>query len=99
MTHLDGNSLAGPLAEFFAFDVTMAVARCEGCGTTAELARAMVYPSGAGTVVRCSTCDRVLMTVVESDDRAWIRFTGVGAIEVRRVPEVVERPASPRASR
>ena len=86
MTHLDGNSLAGPLAEFFAFDVTMAVARCEGCGTTAELARAMVYPSGAGTVVRCSTCDNVLATLVEADDRAWIGLRGVTAIEVRRTP-------------
>ena len=84
MTHLDGNSLAGPLAQFFAFDVTMAVALCEGCGTRDELARAMVYPSGAGTVVRCGTCDQVLMTLVESEDRAWIRFAGMGAIEVAR---------------
>jgi ribosomal protein S27E len=84
MTHLDGNALAGPLAEFFTFDVTMATARCEGCGTVAELARAMVYPSAAGTVVRCATCDNVLMTLVEADDRAWIGFSGVGAIEVRR---------------
>jgi len=85
MQHVDGNALAGPLAEFFAFDVTMAVARCEGCGSTAELARAMVYPSGAGTVVRCGSCGQVLMTLVESEDRAWIRFTGMGAIEVARV--------------
>jgi ribosomal protein S27E len=85
MTHLDGNSLAGPLSEFFTFDVTMAVAKCEGCGSTAELARAMVYSSGAGTVVRCGSCGQVLMTLVESDDRAWIRFTGMGAIEVSRV--------------
>ena len=85
MQHVDGNALAGPLAEFFSFDVTMATARCNGCGTIAELARAMVYPSGAGTVVRCGSCGQVLMTLVESGDRAWIRFTGMGAIEVARV--------------
>ena len=85
MPQVDGNALAGPLAEFFAFDVTMAVAKCEGCGTTAELARSMVYPSGAGTVVRCGSCGQVLMTLVESEDRAWIRFTGMGAIQVARV--------------
>jgi hypothetical protein len=84
MTHLDGNSLAGPLAEFFTFDVTTAVARCEGCGSVAELARAMVYLCGAGSVVRCSSCGHVLMTLVESDDRAWIRFTGMGAIQIAR---------------
>ncbi|MFE6254394.1 DUF6510 family protein [Agromyces sp. NPDC057865] len=86
MEHVDGNVLAGPLAEFFAFDVTMATGRCVGCGSVAELARAMVYRSGAGTVVRCSTCDTVLATLVEADDRAWIGLRGLTAIEVRRAP-------------
>ena len=84
MEHVDGNVLAGPLAEFFSFDVTMATGRCVGCGSVAELARAMVYRSGAGTVVRCSTCDTVLATLVEADDRAWIGLRGLTAIEVRR---------------
>lgn len=86
MQHVDGNALAGPLAEFFAFDVTMATARCTGCGSVAELARAMVYRSDAGIVVRCGQCDNVLATLVESGDRAWIGFSGVSAIEVRRTP-------------
>ena len=101
MQHVDGNALAGPLAEFFSFDVTMATARCNGCGeiaelaramvymsgagTVAELARAMVYQSGPGTVVRCSSCDAVLATLVEADDRAWIGFSGMSAIEVPRL--------------
>ena len=84
MQHVDGNALAGPLAEFFSFDVTTATARCNGCGAVAELARAMVYTSPAGTVVRCGTCDHVLATLVESEDRAWIGLSGVSAIEVRR---------------
>jgi ribosomal protein S27E len=84
MQHVDGNAIAGPLAEFFAFDVTTAVARCNGCGAVAELARAMVYTSPAGSVLRCSSCEQVLATLVESDDRAWIGFSGVSAIEVRR---------------
>ena len=84
MQHVDGNSLAGPLADFFTFDVTMATARCNGCGSIAELARAMVYRSGAGTVVRCDSCGNVLATLVEAGDRAWIGFSGVSAIEVRR---------------
>ena len=84
MEHVDGNWLAGPMDEFFTFDVTMATATCEHCGDVAELARAMVYRSGAGTVVRCASCDHVLMTLVESEDRAWIHFTGMGAIEVAR---------------
>lgn len=84
MQHVDGNAIAGPLADFFSFDVTTATARCNGCGAMAELARAMVYTSPAGTVVRCATCDQVLVTLVESEDRAWIGFSGVSAIEVPR---------------
>jgi ribosomal protein S27E len=84
MQHVDGNAIAGPLADFFSFDVTTATARCNGCGTVAELARAMVYTSPAGTVVRCGTCDSVLATLVESGDRAWIGFSGISAIEVQR---------------
>jgi hypothetical protein len=84
MQHVDGNAIAGPLADFFSFDVTTATARCNGCGYVAELARAMVYQSGAGTVMRCAACDQVLATLVETDDRAWIGFSGVSAIEVRR---------------
>ena len=84
MQHVDGNALAGPLAEFFTFDVTMATARCNTCGEIAELARAMVYTSPAGSVVRCGSCDHVLATLVESGDRAWISLRGVSAIEVRR---------------
>ena len=84
MQHVDGNAIAGPLADFFSFDVTTATARCNGCGYVAELARAMVYQSAAGTVMRCAACDQVLATLVETDDRAWIGFSGVSAIEVRR---------------
>jgi len=82
--HVDGNAIAGPLADFFSFDVTTATGRCRACGTVAELARAMVYVSGAGTVVRCATCDHVLAVLVDAGDRAWIDFGGVTAIEVRR---------------
>ena len=84
MQHVDGNALAGPLADFFSFDVTTATARCSGCGDVAELARAMVYKNAAGTVVRCGNCGQVIATIVESDDRAWIGFRGISALEVRR---------------
>jgi ribosomal protein S27E len=84
MDHLDGNALAGPLADYFSFDVTAALARCNGCGELAEFARALVYTSPAGTVVRCGSCEHVLATLVEAGDRAWLGFSGVSAIEVRR---------------
>ncbi|MET0783236.1 MAG: DUF6510 family protein [Leifsonia flava] len=84
MTHLDGNSLAGVLSELFRFDPTTASARCAGCGTIDVLARAMVWEGTPGTVVRCASCDNVLATIVESDDKLWLNFSGITAVEVRR---------------
>ena len=84
MPHIDGNALAGPLAELFAFDATVASARCRGCGTVAMLATAMVWADAMGYVMRCADCDSVLATVVQADDRTWISMLGVTAIEVPR---------------
>jgi hypothetical protein len=82
MQHLDGNVLAGPLAELFAFDATTASARCIGCGTVAMLAAAMVYADAMGYVVRCPGCDSVLATVVRGEGRSWISLLGISALEV-----------------
>ena len=84
ITHVDGNALAGPLADLFTFDATTASARCLGCGATSMLATAMVHMDAMGTVVRCGSCECVLATLVESEDRVWISLLGVSAIEVRR---------------
>lgn len=82
MTHLDGNVLAGPLAELFAFDATTASARCIGCGTVAMLATATVYADAMGYVARCPGCDSVLATVVRGEGRTWISLHGISALEV-----------------
>ena len=42
MGHVDGNALAGSLAEIFPFDVTAAVGRCAHCGSTGMIGDAMV---------------------------------------------------------
>ena len=84
MQHLDGNSLAGPLAELFAFDATMASTHCGGCGAVSVLATAMVYLDAMGAVARCADCDTVLLTLVASDERVWLSTPGRSALEVPR---------------
>lgn len=84
MSRLDGNALAGALADIFAVDMTSAMARCAGCGDMSAVAQAVVYVDAAGTVVRCRCCDAVLATLVQADDRAWLSLTGISAIEVAR---------------
>jgi hypothetical protein len=84
MQHVDGNAIAGLLADLFSFDPTMAEMRCSGCGTVSMLATAMVYADAMGAVARCPHCDEVLMTFVEGDGRAWLTLSGASAIEVRK---------------
>jgi hypothetical protein len=77
MEHLDGNAAAGELSEVFALDPTTAVATCAGCGMTGTMAQAMVYETGIGTVLRCPSCDTVLLRYVRGGGAVRIEMRGV----------------------
>lgn len=83
MTHLDGNMLAGTLADVLGADPTDRPARCLHCGLTASIAAALVYVSAMGVVARCGGCDGVLAVIVDADDgRRWFGMPGVTALEI-----------------
>lgn len=83
MTKLDGNVLAGRLADVLGWDATAADARCNGCGAHGAIGRCNVYTTGMGMVARCSSCDSVLAVFVEGDGgRVWFGVTGVTALEL-----------------
>jgi hypothetical protein len=79
---LDGNALAGTLAEFFTVEITAAVARCAHCLRTGPLAEAVVYVGAPGTVARCPGCGWALLRVVRGPDRCWLNMTGVQCLQV-----------------
>jgi hypothetical protein len=76
---LDGNAVAGTLATAFGQDMTSAIARCAGCGSSGPLAEARAY-LGAGTVLRCSRCDAVLLAFVDHGDVLGVDGQGVAAL-------------------
>jgi hypothetical protein len=85
MTMLDGNMLAGHLADMLGWDATAADARCAHCGTRGPIARAVVYATAMGIVARCPTCDGVLVMFVDGDGgRAWFGMPGISALEMVR---------------
>lgn len=85
MTLLDGNALAGRLHDLLGWDATAALVRCVHCDVPGLLATAPVFASGMGVVVRCRSCDAVLLTVVEADDgRTWLGMPGLSALEMHR---------------
>jgi hypothetical protein len=82
MSIVDGNALAGPLADVLGTDPTTAVLRCAGCGSLRMVAFARVVSTAMGSVARCADCDTVLVTIVEDGRRRWIGMPGVRAVQL-----------------
>jgi Family of unknown function (DUF6510) len=78
---LDGNAIGGLLQEVFAVEMTTAVGTCNGCGAIEAVGAVHVY-RGAGTVLRCSHCDNVLMKIAKDDARVWIDMPGIRTLEI-----------------
>ena len=79
---LDGNAAAGILQEIFPFEMTQAQATCTGCGATAAIGALAVYMHGMGTVIRCPSCDTVLIRVAHAKERYWLDMRGVRVLQI-----------------
>jgi hypothetical protein len=79
---LDGNAAAGILSEIFAPDLTAARATCNHCGTTGAVGALLVYAHGMGTVVRCPSCDAVVLGVARTPTRIWLDPSGARRIVI-----------------
>ena len=80
---LDGNAAAGVLEQIFPFEMTTVEARCAGCGRVNVVGALVVYKHGMGTIVRCPSCDRVLIRLTEIKGRYWLDMRG---LRVLRIP-------------
>ena len=76
MTYVDGNAIGGLLSDVFGRDATDVSGRCRECGAENVVAALRVYRA-AGVVVRCPTCDAVLMRVVAARDELWVDLGGL----------------------
>ncbi len=86
---LDGNAAAGLLTEIFTFEITTARTACVHCGSSGEVGAQMAYISEIGTVVRCASCEGVLIRVVRQDEnpgRYWLDLKGVEYLQFQERP-------------
>jgi hypothetical protein len=81
---LDGNALGGMMLELFGVEMTTSTVVCRSCGASGAFADVDVYMQAAGTVVRCRTCESVLMKVVRGNGRSWLGLDGIRTIEMGR---------------
>ena len=78
---LDGNAVAGVLAEVFGAEMTTARGTCDGCGAVEAVGAVRVYKA-AGFVLRCPHCGAVLAKVVTDGERTWVDLRGLRALEL-----------------
>jgi hypothetical protein len=62
---VDGNAVAGLLDQLFRFEITSAMATCDGCGRETAVGALDVYDLDMGAVLRCPACDRVMMRATQ----------------------------------
>jgi phage FluMu protein Com len=81
---LDGNAVAGVLEAAFGSDMTVIPGRCAHCGTISMVAELRAYVRAPGAVLRCPTCDGVVVRVVEAPDATYIDMRGVAYLRFER---------------
>jgi hypothetical protein len=79
---LDGNAVAGMLAEVFGFDLTVCWGRCAGCEATNQLGALLVYAHGMGAVACCPGCGQHLLRVARGRDRWWLDLRGLAWLQL-----------------
>jgi len=77
---LDGNAIGGLLAEVFGADMTTAVGTCGSCGAVTVVAELPVYLTEIGTVVRCRSCESVLMVFVSVRGITCVDLMGLSSL-------------------
>ncbi len=81
---LDGNAAAGPLGQFFTFDVTLATITCGDCAFEGPLAELRLYGRDAGIVLRCRRCDAVNIRMLETERSVNLDLSGAAHISIQR---------------
>lgn len=79
---LDGNAIAGDLAQLLVTEGTASLAVCAHCSAEGPLGGGVLY-RGAGSVLRCRSCGNVLLRIVNAPGRMYIELTGVRCLEIR----------------
>ena len=82
---LDGNAAAGVLAEIFGREMTASVIACAHCGREGALGSLLAFGQAMGTVLRCPTCENVLMRIVEAPGTIYLDLRGTAHVRLERV--------------
>jgi uncharacterized Zn finger protein len=78
---LDGNAVAGTLAEIYGDDITTVLAECASCGQVDHIGGLLTYVHAPGIVLRCTACATVMIRIVQTPKRTLVDVRG------KRIPQ------------
>jgi hypothetical protein len=78
---LDGNAIAGELADVFGAEMTTAIWVCASCGATGRVAEVVVYLRAPGIVARCPGCGSVLIVLLRRRGLTCVDLRGLAELE------------------
>jgi Family of unknown function (DUF6510) len=80
MQALDGNAIAGQLMDIFGAEMTTARGQCANCGSVFVMAELVVYLPAPGTVVRCRSCESIVMVMVDRRGVMCVDLRGLSMV-------------------
>lgn len=81
---LDGNAVGGLFLDLFGVDMTAAPTECAGCGAAHEVARLRAFVQAPGVVLRCPSCEQVMVRVVETPDAYYLDARGALYLRIEK---------------
>jgi hypothetical protein len=79
--HLDGNAIAGILAELMGGDASSLTVACRHCGAHGDMAEVAVEKDSSASIVRCLACGHTLFVVMRTAS-GGVRLRLEGAAEI-----------------
>ena len=81
---LDANATAGLLYEIFGVEMTAAPTECANCGNEDEIGTLLAFVHGPGIILRCSTCENVVLRIVQTPDEIILDARGAVYLRLAR---------------
>ena len=81
---LDANATAGLLYEIFGVEMTASPTECANCGNEGEIGELLAFTQGPGIVLRCSTCEQVVLRIVQTPEAIYLDARGAVYLRLER---------------
>ena len=81
---LDANATAGLLQEIFGVEMTASHTECAHCGNEGEVGTLLAFTQGPGIVLRCSTCEQVMIRIIQTPEAIHLDARGAVYLRIAR---------------